>query len=127
MKPEIAELWATALESGEYKKYKGQLTHVAADGSKAHCCLGVLTELAIKAGISVVVSAPDHNGRVRYNDRGDFPPIAVCEWAGLKDERGLYDPGTNKAHPSTLADDNDSEESTFETIARTIRANVEAL
>ena len=45
--PEIKELWCSALESEEYTQAKGRLR--TADG---FCCLGVLSDLAIKAGVA---------------------------------------------------------------------------
>lgn len=46
LKPEIKELWVNALESGDYTQTTGCLRDV-----NGHCCLGVLTELAVEAGV----------------------------------------------------------------------------
>jgi len=50
MNPEVKAQWIEALESGEYTQGRGALTKVGPDGSRSHCCLGVLTDLAVKAG-----------------------------------------------------------------------------
>lgn len=47
MNPEIKAKWVAALRSGEYKQGRAYLRF---DG--AHCCLGVLCELAVKAGVA---------------------------------------------------------------------------
>lgn len=127
MKAKIAELWATALESGKYKQGDGQLTRrtmVDGDPVDYDCCLGVLTKLAIEAGVEVHVSAPDSNGRIRYNDRGDFLSIPVMDWAGLKDERGIF--AEKDGTVETLAERNDTG-SSFAEIAALIRTYQERL
>jgi hypothetical protein len=50
MKPEIKALWIAALEGGEYKQGPGCLRYNSGV-SVQHCCLGVLTELAVQAGV----------------------------------------------------------------------------
>jgi hypothetical protein len=80
MKPAIRKLWAGALLSGEYEQANNQLRETAflPDGSTRHtyCCLGVLHDLAVKAG----VESWDHDG----DDVGTEPflPAATCDWAG---------------------------------------------
>lgn len=49
MNPEIREQWATALESEEYSQGRGNLCHLNSDGIKEYCCLGVLTDLYLRA------------------------------------------------------------------------------
>lgn len=43
MNPRIRDMWAEALESGEYCQGNGRLRF-----NKKHCCLGVLTDLYVK-------------------------------------------------------------------------------
>ncbi len=50
MKKEIKEQWIKALRSGEYRQARGKLCKVNGKGNKSFCCLGVLTDLAIKSG-----------------------------------------------------------------------------
>lgn len=58
-----------------------------------YCCLGVLCEQAVAAGIAERVLHPSGDGRVGYRRAGssDPPaynvlPLAVAAWAGLDDE-----------------------------------------
>jgi hypothetical protein len=79
---EIKEKWIAALESGDYEQ--GTVTLRTVDGR--YCCLGVLCELAIEAGVKVEKST-DVVGRTWYNDgvnmEQSVPPPAVLMWAGL--------------------------------------------
>lgn len=45
MNPEWKKKWLTALRSGSYTQGAGCLKRTFTDGTTAHCCLGVLTEL----------------------------------------------------------------------------------
>jgi len=85
MNPEIKQLWVDALRSGDYN----QTTGVLHDGF-GYCCLGVLCDLAVKAG---VVSEVDPNGiahRAVYDGADLILPNTVREWAGLESsEPGL--------------------------------------
>lgn len=87
MKPAIKQLWIDALRSGDYRQGRGCLS---ADGK--FCCLGVLTDLAVKAGV-VQIFDEDQIGRVSYRSIGsnDVPEVgiyaimpAVAEWAGIE-------------------------------------------
>lgn len=51
MNPEIKALWLKALRSGEYQQTACSLKGLNADNKIGYCCLGVLTDLAVKAGI----------------------------------------------------------------------------
>jgi hypothetical protein len=120
MNPEIRDQWATALESGEYRQCKGTLTRVADDGTEAHCCLGVLTELAVKAEEAKrdELISPEQS-YISYNDGvADLPPFPVREWAGLAEGN----PAVNcQGNPFRLAELNDSTGLTFTEIAAIIR------
>ena len=90
---EVIEEWATALESGEYPQTRGALRRVRPYGDQpaGFCCLGVLTELAVKAGVTEA-ARQNRDGTVSYrnswdeNDPGlemaQLPEI-VRVWAGL--------------------------------------------
>jgi hypothetical protein len=78
--PEVKAKWVAALRSGEYKQCKGRLH--SPDGG--FCCLGVLSDIAVKHGI----------GEWRHIGRGIcfisdssldevMLPEAVSEWAGF--------------------------------------------
>lgn len=82
MNEEIKEQWTDALESGEYEQGYGQL--VTGDGK--HCCLGVLCELAHKAG--VVSKRVDDYGIIVFGEEEmeNVLPREVVKWAGLMHE-----------------------------------------
>lgn len=115
MKPEIKALWIEALTSGEYRQGLGTLK---ANG--AFCCLGVLCDLAEKAG--VVTSNETRCNTTNYGTAEEFStksqesavlPPSVKEWSGLPTNDGLLSSDTS------LASFNDAGKS-FEVIARII-------
>lgn len=120
MNPEVKALWLEALESGEYKQCKGKLTHVAEDGSKSHCCLGVLSELGVRAGVLSSKTYPEAN-RLYYGDYEESAtvPPEVMKWADLSScnpDVVFKDDGR-----VALAHLNDEVELTFPEIAALIR------
>src|SRR5689334_11788613 len=81
MNKEVKDQWVAALRSGEYEQGKGTLQE---DGK--FCCLGVLCELAVKAGVTT--SEPREGGStVIYGGADDpntaYPPAAVIKWAEM--------------------------------------------
>jgi hypothetical protein len=100
----VAKKWVKALRSGKYSQAKGQLKT-----TEGYCCLGVLCDLAVKAGVL----------KVFPTGRGNLP-LNVKRWAGLVDPAGGYDGHQN------LADDNDSG-NRFKTIANIIESEPEGL
>jgi len=87
MNPAIKTQWVAALRSGEYQQGRNFLRT-----DEGFCCLGVLCDLAAKAGIGVYWSkpaaAPTLDGRV-YDDvqaccdsTGILPAAVMC-WADL--------------------------------------------
>ena len=96
MNPEIKAQWIAALRSGEYRQGRNTLR----DAKDRFCCLGVLCDLAEKAG---VISEPQQmsTGIYQYADgfSGRFRQIGVlpekvAEWSGLDDDMHAdpYDP-----------------------------------
>ncbi|MCA1840151.1 MAG: hypothetical protein LC723_07460 [Actinobacteria bacterium] len=90
--------WLAALRSGEYPKAVGRLRRLEPGPAKhpvGFCCLGVLCDLAARAGIG-------EWDRIRFESEGSEPKTTdladvVQEWAGLssadpeimfEDERG---------------------------------------
>jgi hypothetical protein len=86
---QIKEIWATALESGEFEQGFNQLASeriVTDDTTRAgkldsddnwvttatYCCLGVLSELAVRAG---AITGFDH---IQF-----YPTVDVMNWAGF--------------------------------------------
>jgi hypothetical protein len=75
------DLWVAALRrTDEFPQAKGALRNE--DG---YCCLGVLTEVAIKAGVVMEVEVSD-NGFYSYDGECEHLPDKVVEWAGLGSE-----------------------------------------
>ena len=79
MNPEIKAQWVAALRSGEYKQGVGYLHR-----DDTFCCLGVLCDLAIKAGAPEVEENRHPAGSMStYNGSELVLPSSVMEWAGL--------------------------------------------
>ena len=109
MKKDIAELWATTLESGRFEQGRQQLNR-----ENKLCCLGVLCELAIENGVDV--KKEEYRGEYRYNERNLFPPNEVTDWCEI-----------SIAGEKKLSDYNDNHKFSFKEIARIIREDVEIL
>jgi hypothetical protein len=73
----IRAQWTAALRSGEYPQGKHSLR-----SSLGYCCMGVLCDLAVKAGVNVS-AIPDAVGRWRYDGEQGVLPLSVQQWAGL--------------------------------------------
>jgi hypothetical protein len=118
MKPDIARTWADALESGEYDQTKRVLCRVDKDGNRSYCCLGVLCELAIKAGVPVERTfAKEYDyDVVRFDQEQGRLPASVCEWADCLDNPYLGD-----AQAILL---NDDMQASFSEIAQRIRTHL---
>lgn len=131
--------WVAALKSGEYGQANGVLR--AGDG---YCCLGVLCDLAEKAGVITSNAAeangstvqygeavPDGEGGTKlnpYSSSVSYLPEAVRKWAGLDNQNPSFRPYASDQDPSLaryageqvwLSNENDSGKS-FEHIARLI-------
>jgi hypothetical protein len=82
MNPEIKALWLAALRSGEYKQGTACLKNMHCE----YCCLGVLTDLYIKATNGEWIK---HESQ-RYSLKGDgglfYLADEVALWAGLTKE-----------------------------------------
>lgn len=86
MNAEIKAQWTAALRGGEYQQGQGLLN---ADGKL--CCLGVLCEVAVKAGI--VDARLDKDADITsYASKYDTLPPAVREWAGLPEDNKFGNP-----------------------------------
>lgn len=89
MNQEIKAQWVAALRSGEYGQGYGKLCLIDYNGSKSYCCLGVLTDLAVKAGVlpegRVVTEDPDDDRFLAFGSNRDsyYTPVEVCDWAGV--------------------------------------------
>jgi hypothetical protein len=75
MKAEVKVQWIAALRGGEYKQGQNYLTR-----GDRHCCLGVLCQLAVKAGVPVEVQGET---ALSYDGGLYSLPLSVADWAGL--------------------------------------------
>lgn len=98
MNPEVKALWIEALLSGDYKQGKSWLKQVHDDGPAEYCCLGVLCDLAEKAGIvTSTEESTTQGGRVvRYSSSGNEEysevtvlPKTVADWADFKWQKSI--------------------------------------
>lgn len=91
MNTEQKTAWLEALRSGEYAQGSRALATDIGDGQYAYCCLGVLCDLAVKAGVieaAPSLVSPDvlaftaDGDELGYGFTAALPP-EVSEWAGL--------------------------------------------
>jgi hypothetical protein len=87
MNPEVRALWSEALRSGRFVQGSSALATIdGASETVRHCCLGVLCELAVEAGVAVRVESDSYYGYRGSDQRFPvfkFPPVVVADWAGL--------------------------------------------
>ena len=115
MRKAIAEKWVAALRSGEFEQTSGVLAN---RGRTAHCCLGVLCEVAIKEGLSMEVRP--RSEFTCFNDEDANLPAEVLDWAGMESALGSYSDG----RPLVVLND---EGHPFEQIANVIEHHWEEL
>lgn len=131
--PKVMKSWVEALRSGDHTQGYRTLNRIRPLGDPEDeysnviglCCLGVLCEVAVKAG--VIPAGVNAHGSMRYGaaGQGSFLPEEVMEWAGLADVNPWVEvirvrPGTDDemyAATARLADLNDEERASFEEIA----------
>jgi hypothetical protein len=129
MNPEIKKAWVKALRSGEYAQSTGALCNLKNVGTesrdeyavKGYCCLGVLTDLAVKAEVAQWERSGDGlpvQGVRETIEPGintvvtALLPQNVMDWAGLEQTNPLI-------RGKSLASMNDEGKS-FEEIADVI-------
>src|SRR4051812_10826866 len=136
MDPAVKARWVAALRSGEYAQGRSAL-RTAVD---KYCCLGVLCELAVEAGVipPAVPSGPVGNpGGVgfsvyRYGEtagagpaskyyESQYPPYVVAVWAGVNRYGDRHWSETDDKAPESLVSLNDTGV-TFDEIADIIEA-----
>lgn len=112
----IKDQWVAALRSGQFK----QGTHVLHNPNKnEYCCLGVLCELGVAAGVvsytEVGISLMSEGIPAMYYDgEAEFLPTSVCLWAGLPSTPAIHEWA---AIPRPLPDLNDVTKLSFDEIA----------
>lgn len=102
MKPEIKALWIDALNSGEYSQARGTLRELdrATGNVVGYCCLGVLTDLAEKAGVvkakpreaenqTCTYYIPANGSEGMYGENSGLSH-EVREWAGMDSASGGF-------------------------------------
>jgi len=78
MNADIKVRWTAALRSGEYPQGKEYLRT-----DEGFCCLGVLCDLAVKAGVIEYEKGPF---RHYYDGVTSVLPQTVMDWAGLHED-----------------------------------------
>jgi hypothetical protein len=111
---DVATKWVKALRSGEYKQGKGQLCETHPQEGNQHCCLGVLADLAVKAGVL---------SEFRYSFYLDE---TTQKWCGLADSAGSFKSESEEEKVTSLSWLNDRGK-TFEQIADIIESEPEGL
>lgn len=106
----VAVSWIEALRGKGPQKYKQARGKLRIDDK--YCCLGVLTDLAVKAK---VCKPKELDGSVLCHK--------VQKWAGLSSDYGSY----GKHAVSSLVTDNDSNKKSFRKIADIIESEPEGL
>lgn len=81
MDPVVKAAWLEALP--KHTPAWGVLKKVDDDGNESHCCLGVICELAVKAG--VIKKVPSTKQKGHYSRVGFYLPQKVAKWAGIPD------------------------------------------
>lgn len=109
MDKEIKAQWLAALRSGEYAQGAGALSR-----NGLHCCLGVLCELAVEAGVASVVrgatggvhgTTMDVFGATGDREAAVLPRL-VSVWAGLDPTGSFVQPGGFFTSLAGINDDN---------------------
>ena len=116
MKTEVKIQWLTALRSGEYAQ--GAMRLRRADNT--FCCLGVLCDLAVKAGVIEGPTQEFAGGSYMYGAAGNsaFLPNEVGDWSGV--DRFGQTSGVEEFFDVVQMNDDGA---TFEAIADVIEAN----
>lgn len=130
--------WADRLESGEYPQGRSALNEFG-----KFCCLGVLSEMAVEAGIAVKEQLSDSDTIFRYVDVEPSDSECPCcvpgtdsrtgiltrniqAWAGMQTAQGAFPDDISLKGFDALTVANDASVS-FLDIAKFIRENYEIL
>lgn len=108
MNKEIRDEWVKRLRSGKYDQGKTYLRH-----NEQYCCLGILCEMAVEAGVTTVTEI-DEKGRYTYNENFAALPLEVQKWSGVDSDLGDYEDHT---HRDFLYRNNDQDLMDFNAIA----------
>ncbi len=107
MDPEKKAEWVRRLRSGRYKQAVGILCRRNRAGDLRYCCLGVLCEMAVRAGV-IKRARGTFRGQVAYIQDGceftGFLPSAVVSWAGLDSDNPVVRTHSKRRTLSALND-----------------------
>lgn len=116
MKADIKSRWTAELRSGRFEQGHGSLRLAESEtgAGDTYCCLGVLCELAVEAGV-IRPARQDSNGLYQYDGQEGVLPASVADWAeteadeaGYRTENPHFYLGKGKELQLTsLADEND--------------------
>jgi hypothetical protein len=117
MNPLVKKQWVDALRSNQYE----QGTDCLRSGKDKFCCLGVLCDLAVKAGVipepEFVMYNYEDPSRYRYDRSETLLPSKVASWAELDvDPEILIDDEFGRSS-ETLTELNDGKHYPFNKIA----------
>lgn len=117
MKAEVKTLWLTALRSGEYAQGSQRLRR----SNDTFCCLGVLCDLAVKAGVIEEGVQEFTSSSYQYGSSGNsaFLPSEVAKWADVDRFGQKYDDVDVAYDLAKMNDDG----ATFADIAEVIEAH----
>lgn len=121
MNPEIKKAWIAALRGDEYRRGEGGLCKTSDEGrGDSFCCLGVLCDLAVKAGLGEWCD----EGLFRAWKSEDWGsseagilPKPVADWAGLDEPNPVVG-------SASLAQWNDSRHAPFSLIAELVESHL---
>lgn len=80
MLPEPKRLVLEALRSDRFRQGRNWLASQHIDGLVYHCCMGVMCEVAIEAGVDIRRAARPSGLAHAYNGHTILPPAEVAEW-----------------------------------------------
>lgn len=138
MKKKVKKVWVKALENGRLSDGRriGQTEGKLTDGQDNFCCLGVLCEEAVLAGVikpAKVRESVGETGALSYGkgpDDAAILPDAVIKWAGLEGTGWDTDPevtgetGDGFTHTTNLSSWNDEHGATFGEIAKMVKKSL---
>src|SRR5580692_6183029 len=85
-KQKVQRKWVRALRSGKYQQGRSKLHNL----ENQFCCLGVLCDLAVKAGVISTPLVDSSVGSYSYEDAAYYLPVAVRTWSGVRDSSGPF-------------------------------------
>ena len=85
MNAEVKQQWMDALRSGDYKQGQNALRKQYPDEDPQFCCLGVLCDLAVKAGVVTAHAVDSVYTGYGEQENTALLPAEVREWSGVSE------------------------------------------